>query len=108
MTEWLTIQKEHSASIIPPSSETKSLSPLAYPQPTPTRDAPFSPFIAIDCRGLEFTKYHFRGKWTCVGEESGTKFEFDLDEEEDRWDDYDEKAEAPVAVSEFQAKVVRY
>lgn len=42
-----------------------------------------------------------------MGEESGTKFEFDLDEEEGRWDDYDEKSEIPVAVSEFQAKIQR-
>jgi hypothetical protein len=62
---------------------------------------------------LEFTKYHFRGKWSCKGEESGTGFEFDLDlnerdgEEEGRWDDYDEKAGTPVAVSEFEAKIER-
>jgi len=107
-------QKEHSASIIPPSTSTKALSPLPYPQPRPanSRDnSTFSPFIAIDCRGLEFTKYHFRGKWKCKGEESGTAFDFDLDEndgeDEGRWDDYDEKAEAPVGVSDFQAKIER-
>jgi hypothetical protein len=113
-TRWLTSQKEHSASIIPASSTTKSLSALSYPQPRPSnsRDtSTFSPFIAIDCRGLEFTKYHFRGKWKCKGEESGTPFEFDLDEndgeDEGRWDDYDEKAETPVGVSDFQAKIER-
>ena len=60
------------------------------------------------------TGYHFTGRWTCVGAESGSKFEYDLDEiaqegggDEGRWDDYDEKAEAAVSVSEMQSRVVR-
>lgn len=110
-------QKEHSASFIPPSSTTsKSLLPLPYPSPLPPRTAPtsYTPFLALDCRGLEFTKYHFRGKWRCRGSESSTPFEFDLDElaqeggeDEGRWDDYDEKAGEAVGVSEMMAKVER-
>ena len=40
---------------------------------------------------------------------SETDFEIDLDsvEEPGRWDDYDEKAAAPVSISEMKAKVER-
>jgi len=98
-------QKEHSASFIPPSTSSKSTSPLPYSAP----NAQFAPFLALDCRGLEFTNFHFRGKWLATGEDSGTPFEIDFEEgvEEGRWDDYDEKAEAPVGVSELKAKVER-
>lgn len=41
-----------------------------------------------------------------MGEESGAPFEFDLDDE-DRWDDYDEKAGGPVSVSELKSKIDR-
>ena len=69
--------------------------------------------VALDCRGLEVTAYHFTGRWTCVGSESGSKFEYDLDEiaqeggDEGRWDDYDEKAEGAVSVSEMESRIVR-
>lgn len=62
--------------------------------------------MALDCRGLEVTKFHFRGRWVGTTE-GGAKFEIDLDEGEDRWDDYDEKTEAPVSVSEFVCEVAR-
>jgi len=101
----LTLQKEHSASFIPPSASSKSNSPLPYS----ASNAQYAPFLALDCRGLEFTNFHFRGKWLATGEESGTPFEIDFEEgvEEGRWDDYDEKAESPVGVSELKAKVER-
>ena len=74
----------------------------------------FTPFLALDCRGLEFTAYHFRGKWRCKGLESNTPFDFDLDElakeggeDEGRWDDYDEKKGEAVGVSEMKARVER-
>ena len=95
-------QKEHSASFTSPSSSSKSTAPLPYTSDT----AQLTPFIALDCRGLEFTDLHFRGKWKCKGLESGTSFEFELDDE-GRWDDYDEKAGAPVGVAECKAKMQR-
>ncbi|KAK4685283.1 hypothetical protein P7C73_g4868, partial [Tremellales sp. Uapishka_1] len=103
------LQKEHSASFLPSSSANKSLLPQAYS----SANSALSPFVVLDCRGLEFTTFHFRGKWKCVGVESGTPFEFDLDDREEndgngeevRWDDYDEKAETPVGVSEMQSKI---
>jgi hypothetical protein len=99
-------QKEHSASFIPPSTSSKSTAPIPYS----AENGQYAPFIALDCRGLEFTTFHFRGKWLATGEESGTPFEIDFEEgvEEGRWDDYDEKAEAPVAVSECKAKIERF
>jgi hypothetical protein len=58
---------------------------------------------------LEFTSFHFRGRWKCRGEDSGIEFTFDLEEgeEEGRWDDYDEKAGAPVGISEMKSKIER-
>jgi len=65
------------------------------------------PFVALDCRGLEVTRFHFRGPWIAVTEE-GKEFEVDLEEgAEDRWDDYDEDAGVPVSISEFKSEVVR-
>ncbi|CAD6565049.1 MAG: hypothetical protein TREMPRED_000669 [Tremellales sp. Tagirdzhanova-0007] len=99
--------KEHSASFISPSSSSKSTNHLPY---TDT-NAQYTPLVALDCRGLEFTGFQFRGRWRCRGEESGTEFEIDLDQEdggeEGRWDDYDEKAQCPVGISELRAKVER-
>lgn len=97
------LKKEHSASFIPPSTSKSTLT-----LPYSASNAQFTPFIALDCRGLEFTTFHFRGKWRGRGEESGTEFEVDLDEgEEGRWDDYDEKAAGPVGISEMRAKIER-
>ena len=41
--------------------------------------------------------------------DSGTEFEMELNEEDDdgRWDDYDEKAGIPVGVSELKSKIQR-
>lgn len=103
-------QKEHSASFIPPSPTLKSPSPPPYTGPS------WSTFIALDCRGLEITGYHFSGRWVCKGAESGTPFEFELESEEGgggrgeevRWDDYDEKAGEAVGVSELKSKIERF
>ncbi|GFZ47448.1 hypothetical protein JCM24511_05192 [Saitozyma sp. JCM 24511] len=103
-------KKEHSASFIPPSPTLKSPSPPPYTGPS------WSTFIALDCRGLEITGYHFSGRWVCKGAESGTPFEFELESEEGgggrgeevRWDDYDEKAGEAVGVSELKSKIERF
>lgn len=52
------------------------------------------------------TRFHFRGNWIATTE-GGKTFDVDLDEGEDRWDDYDEDAEVPVSISEFKSEVVR-
>lgn len=115
LTDGDTLQKEHSANFLPsaapPSkSKSKSTAPIPY---TSSSSGQFSPFIALDCRGLEFTEFHFAGKWKAEGEESGAAFEFDWDElrkeqgGEERWDDYDEDAGVAVAVSELNSKIER-
>jgi hypothetical protein len=102
-------QREHSASFIA-LGKGKSTQPEPYTSDT----GAFQPFVTLDCRGLEFTAFHFRGQWKCKGVESGTAFEFDLDDKEGdgqgedaRWDDYDEKQGEPVGVSEMEAKFVK-
>ncbi|KIR40477.1 hypothetical protein I307_02033 [Cryptococcus deuterogattii 99/473] len=116
-------KKEHSANFLPsaaPPSKSKSTStststskstaPIPY---TSSSSGQFSPFIALDCRGLEFTEFHFAGKWKAEGEESGAAFEIDWDElrkeqgGEERWDDYDEDGGMAVAVSELRSKIER-
>ncbi|WVO15327.1 hypothetical protein L204_102983 [Cryptococcus depauperatus] len=104
-------KKEHSASFLPsaPSpSKSKSISPIPY-----STSGQFAPFVAFDCRGLEFTEFHFAGKWQCEGEDSGAMFEIDWDElrkeqgGEERWDDYDEDGGVAVAASELKSKIER-
>jgi len=97
-------KKEHSASFIPPNPKSKSPTPLPYSAP----NAQLAPLVAVDCRGLEFTAFHFRGRWKCVGEDSREPFEFELEQDgEGRWDDYDEKAGAPVGASELRSSIER-
>ncbi|WVQ81521.1 hypothetical protein IAT38_003645 [Cryptococcus sp. DSM 104549] len=105
-------KKEHSASFLPsspPPSKSKSTAPIPY-----ASSPSFAPFIALDCRGLEFTEFHFRGRWTASAEEDGGgKFEIDWDElareqgGEERWDDYDEVAGVAISVSELKSKIER-
>lgn len=99
----LILQKEHSASFIPAMSKFTAAIPYAED------NGRFAPLIALDCRGLEFTSFHFRGKWKCEGEDSETQFDIDWSavDEEGRWDDYDEKAELPVSISELKSKIER-
>lgn len=96
------IQREQSCSFASPSASSKSTAALPYA----AENAQLAPFIALDCRGLEVTKFHFRGRWI-VETAEGTKFEADLEEGEERWDDYDEKTEEPVSISEFVSAVSR-
>ncbi|KAF8269340.1 hypothetical protein EI94DRAFT_1003959 [Lactarius quietus] len=63
----------------------------------------FSPFITIDCRGLEFTSFDPRGIWKCVGAEKGTPFT-DVKFEDGTWVDYDEKAKVPVGISDIESQ----
>ncbi|OWZ40177.1 hypothetical protein C356_03925 [Cryptococcus neoformans c45] len=106
-------KKEHSANFLPsapPPSKSKSTAPIPY---TSSASGQFSPFIALDCRGLEFTEFHFAGKWKAEGEESGAAFDIDWDQlrkeqgGEERWDDYDEDGGVAVAVSELKSKIER-
>ncbi|KAM5530616.1 hypothetical protein V8D89_015734 [Ganoderma adspersum] len=81
--------------------------PNEKPKPyTVDANGQFAPFVTIDCRGLEFIGFDPKGIWDCVGVESGTPFEVDL-EEESEWVDYDEKAALPVGVSKIEAKWAR-
>ncbi|WWD21130.1 hypothetical protein CI109_105611 [Kwoniella shandongensis] len=106
-------KKEHSASFLPSDSSPKSKNKSTQPIPYSLPNSQFSPFITLDCRGLEFTEFHFRGRWKCKGEESGSEFFIDWEElgreegEEGRWDDYDESSGTPVGVSELKAKIER-
>ncbi|WVR09116.1 hypothetical protein IAU60_006178 [Kwoniella sp. DSM 27419] len=103
-------KKEHSASFAPadpsPKSKSKSITPLSY-----SNSSTLAPLVALDCRGLEFTEFHFHGRWTAKGSESGAGFEIDWDElakeGEERWDDYDEKVEAAVSISDLKSEIRR-
>ncbi|KAH8915672.1 DUF866-domain-containing protein [Atractiella rhizophila] len=64
----------------------------------------FSPLLVVECRGCEFTSFVPKGTWLCEGNESGTKFEFEIEEDEGDWTDYDEKAGNPVSVMEIESK----
>ncbi|EJD03985.1 DUF866-domain-containing protein, partial [Fomitiporia mediterranea MF3/22] len=62
-----------------------------------------TPFLTLDCRGLEFIGFNPMGIWKCKGTESGTIFsEVDLTEGE--WTDYDEKASQPVSIMEIESE----
>ncbi|WVO22666.1 uncharacterized protein IAS62_003997 [Cryptococcus decagattii] len=109
-------KKEHSANFLPSAAPSKSKSTSKSTAPIPytsSSSGQFSPFITLDCRGLEFTEFHFAGKWKAEGEESGAQFEFNWDElrkeqgGEERWDDYDEDGGVAVAVSELNSKIQR-
>ncbi|KAK9897730.1 DUF866-domain-containing protein [Cystobasidium minutum MCA 4210] len=65
-----------------------------------------STLAVFECRGCEFVDFEPRGSWKCKGAESGTVFE-DVEFEDGRWDDYDEKAGVPVSISEISAKFER-
>ncbi|WWC64083.1 uncharacterized protein I303_106690 [Kwoniella dejecticola CBS 10117] len=106
-------KKEHSASFAPsnpsPKSKSKSTAPIPY---SSSNSETFQPLISLDCRGLEFTEFHINhGKWLAKGEESGKGFEIDWDElnqqNEDRWDEYDDDAGQAVSVSACQSKIER-
>ncbi|KAM0792790.1 hypothetical protein ACM66B_002559 [Microbotryomycetes sp. NB124-2] len=69
----------------------------------------FGAIAVLECRGCTIVEFDPKGTWSCVGVESGTKFdevELSLDEP-DGWTDYDEKAGAPVSVMEFESKIDR-
>ncbi|GAA97874.1 uncharacterized protein L969DRAFT_89706 [Mixia osmundae IAM 14324] len=72
-------------------------------------DRDFVPIAILDCRGLELLSFIPRGKWVCRGAESRTKFlDIDLfDEEGEEWSDYDEKAAAPVSITDFESTFLR-
>ncbi|KAF9479696.1 DUF866-domain-containing protein, partial [Pholiota conissans] len=73
--------------------------------PYGSENAQFRPLLIIECRGLEFTDFDPRGIWKCEGT-TGTKFpEVDLVDKE--WNDYDEKANLPVGISEFESRFDR-
>ncbi|WVQ93268.1 hypothetical protein IAU59_000334 [Kwoniella sp. CBS 9459] len=110
-------KKEHSANVLPsdpsPKSKSKSTAPIPY---TDSDSSNLKPFISVDCRGLEFTEFHFHGRWLAspsAGEgEQGTKeFEIDWDElareGEERWDDYDEDKGEAVSISELKSEIKR-
>ncbi|EGO05227.1 hypothetical protein SERLA73DRAFT_100938 [Serpula lacrymans var. lacrymans S7.3] len=84
-------------------------------EPSPTlpysadANGQFSPFLTIECRGLEFIGFDPKlgGNWTCKGVESGTLFPevtFEGEGELTDWVDYDEKAALPVGISDIESK----
>jgi len=82
------------------SAKFEPVPPLAY---SADSSGSFAPLVILDCRGLEFIAFDFRGLWKCEGTESHTPFgEVDLTEGE--WVDYDEKARQPVSVMEVESK----
>ncbi|GAA5957260.1 hypothetical protein JCM3765_000406 [Sporobolomyces pararoseus] len=68
----------------------------------------FAPLAVLECRGCEITQFDPKGVWSAKGAESNTKFEeIDLSLEESEWNDYDEKASAPVSIMEFETRIDR-
>jgi len=65
-----------------------------------------STIATFECRGCEFVAFEPRGSWKCKGAESGTVFD-DIEFEDGRWDDYDEKSSEPVSVSDITATFTR-
>ncbi|KAK7059046.1 hypothetical protein VNI00_001670 [Paramarasmius palmivorus] len=65
----------------------------------------FAPLLKVECRGLEFVGFEPRDPWKAASPK-GTKFD-DIDLSEDMWTEYDEKAGAPVSISEFEWKWAR-
>ncbi|WRT69005.1 uncharacterized protein IL334_005987 [Kwoniella shivajii] len=104
-------KKEHSASFAPSNPSPKSKSKSTSPVPYTSSNSSLEPFISLDCRGLEFTEFHFRGKWSAKADEGNSSFEIDWDElhreNEDRWDDYDESQEKAVSISEMKSEIKR-
>ncbi|KAF3993694.1 hypothetical protein FT663_01107 [Candidozyma haemuli var. vulneris] len=62
--------------------------------------------LEIDARGIDFVEFIPEGRWQCVGEESGTKFE-EVDLEDAEWYDYDDKQGDEVSVTEVQFDISR-
>ncbi|EIW67035.1 hypothetical protein TREMEDRAFT_34294 [Tremella mesenterica DSM 1558] len=90
-------KKENTASIIP-TPPSKSISPTPY-----TTSGQWDTLISLDCRGLEFTKFHFVGKWKWKGK----KQEFEVEFEDGRWDDYDEINGLPVGINDIKSEIRR-
>lgn len=62
--------------------------------------------LEIDARGVDFNDFIAEGKFSCVGSDSGTKFnEVDLSDNE--WYDYDEKAGEEVSITDVEWSVTR-
>ncbi|RXK35811.1 hypothetical protein M231_06905 [Tremella mesenterica] len=118
-------KKENTASIIP-TPPSKSISPTPY-----TTSGQWDTLISLDCRGLEFTKFHFVGKWKCRpdvqveeegegegegggrgkgnrnGKGKGKKQEFEVEFEDGRWDDYDDINGIPVGINDNKSEIRR-
>ncbi|KAJ3499489.1 hypothetical protein NMY22_g19503 [Coprinellus aureogranulatus] len=77
--------------------------PQSKVKPYTAENGQLQSIVEIECRGLEFTGFEFKGPWKCVGAESGTKFD-DIDLGDGEWVDYDEKAALPVGISELKSE----
>ncbi|CAD6568687.1 MAG: hypothetical protein CYPHOPRED_002800 [Cyphobasidiales sp. Tagirdzhanova-0007] len=65
-----------------------------------------STLVVFECRGCEFVDFEPRGSWRCKGADSGTIFE-DFEFEDGRYDDWDEKAQLPISISDISARFER-
>ncbi|KAH9047618.1 hypothetical protein EDB84DRAFT_1586496 [Lactarius hengduanensis] len=65
----------------------------------------FSPFVTIDCRGLEFISFdpNLDGIWKCVGVDKETPFT-EVTFEDGEWVDYDERAKVSVGILNFESE----
>ncbi|CEQ40444.1 SPOSA6832_02068 [Sporobolomyces salmonicolor] len=71
-------------------------------------DQKFAALAVLECRGCEITAFDPRGIWSAKGAESNTRFdEIELSLDELEWNDYDEKAGAPVSIMDFESKIDR-
>lgn len=71
-------------------------------RPYTSENAQPQSLLVIECRGLEFIGFEFKGLWKCVGLK-GTVFT-DIDLGEGEWSDYDEKTALPVGISALESQ----
>jgi len=62
----------------------------------------YKQFAGFECRGVTPVEWQPKGKYSCEGSESGTKFKVDTSEGD--WVDYDEKASVPVGIYDIVGK----
>jgi len=64
----------------------------------------FAALLTMECRGLEFASFDPRGQWTCKGETGSVFSDVVLDDNDNEWIDYDEKAKIDVRISNIESR----
>ncbi|KAK0552926.1 hypothetical protein OC846_001506 [Tilletia horrida] len=84
--------------------EPTTKAPLYRPYSVPEDSgADFQVLCVLDCRGVEMVAFEPQGVWRCKSTASKTEFD-EVTFEDGEWTDYDEKADVPVSIMEFESK----